>query len=293
MADLDAPAVARCVTRMRAQRPLVQCFPNIVAAEITANVLLAAGAAPAMVIGIEEAPEFAASKATVLSINCGALTTPALESMRAAVAAANSSERRPPWVLDPVACGGTAHRTAACRGMLELRPSVVRANASELLSLANASGARSPRGVDTSEPAEAALVVAEALAREQRMVIVVTGPTDYVTDGTKTLAVTGGAAEATQVTGTGCALSALIGAFVATADGTDGLSAVHYAAACCCFYKGCTATAAASSRGPGSFKVHLMDALAIPELEIANMLAEVTIRYVEPRNGHIPRLSTT
>ena len=33
---------------------------------------LAAGAAPAMVIGLEEAPEFAAKKATALSINCGA-----------------------------------------------------------------------------------------------------------------------------------------------------------------------------------------------------------------------------
>ena len=306
----DAAAVAGAVARLRARKPLVQCIPNVVAAEITANVLLAAGAAPAMVIGIEEAPDFARNKATALSINCGALTAPALASMRAAAAAASSSERRPAWVLDPVACGGTEHRTAACRELLALGPRVIRGNASEVLSIASAQGANGPRGVDASDAAEAALPAAAALARAHGgMVVVITGPTDYVTDGTDTLAVRGGAAEVTQVTGTGCALSALVVAFVSL-DATPSsrspvgdtsassqvkssqvktsLGPVGYAAACCAFYKACASVAARDCPGPGSFKVRLLDALAMPQTAIAAAVEPIAIWTVA-----IPQLPET
>jgi hydroxyethylthiazole kinase len=45
-----------------------------------------------------------------------------------------------PWVLDPVGCGATTYRTAACVNMLKLQPAVVRGNASEMLALAGAAG---------------------------------------------------------------------------------------------------------------------------------------------------------
>lgn len=45
-----------------------------------------------------------------------------------------------PWVLDPVGCGATTYRTAACVNMLKLQPTVVRGNASEILALAGAAG---------------------------------------------------------------------------------------------------------------------------------------------------------
>ena len=267
---MNPDAIAACVSTMRSKRPLVQCMPNVVAAEITANVLLAAGAAPAMVIGIEEAPEFAAKKATALSINCGALTAERLASMRAAASAAASSERRPCWVLDPVACGGTEHRTTACRDLLTFAPSLVRANASEVLSLANAAGAKGPRGVDAADAAEAALPTAAALARERKMVVVVSGPTDYVTNGVDTYAVHGGSARVTQVTGTGCALSALAIAFVAASQRAD----LDYAAACCAYYKACAAIADADGcPGPGSFKLRLLDALAMPDAALSSAIA--------------------
>jgi hydroxyethylthiazole kinase-like sugar kinase family protein len=46
-----------------------------------------------------------------------------------------------PWVLDPVGCGATSYRTAACVAMLRQKPAVVRGNASEILALAGAAGA--------------------------------------------------------------------------------------------------------------------------------------------------------
>lgn len=55
---------------MRATPPLVHCITNYVAMSIAANVLLAAGASPAMVHAEEEAGEFVAI-AGALTINFG------------------------------------------------------------------------------------------------------------------------------------------------------------------------------------------------------------------------------
>ena len=54
--------------RLRANRPLVHCITNEVVQEITADVLLAAGASPAMVVGEGEA-EYFAGIASALSVN--------------------------------------------------------------------------------------------------------------------------------------------------------------------------------------------------------------------------------
>lgn len=56
--------------------------------------------------------------------------------MRAAAEAAGRSGR--PWVLDPVAVSASDFRMEACLGLLELRPAVIRGNASEILGLASA-----------------------------------------------------------------------------------------------------------------------------------------------------------
>ena len=279
---LTPEIVAAAVGQLRKQRPLVQCFPNVVAAEIIANVAMAAGAAPAMVVGAEEAPQFASERAAAISINIGALTAPALEAMYLAVAAAVASERRPPWVLDPVGCGGTEHRTAAARGLLAFGPALVRGNASEIIALCGAGGSSGPRGVDASDAAEAALPSAVAVACEHKCVVVITGPTDYVTDGTVTVAVAGGHASVQRVTGTGCALSALMAAFmtVAKADGAGGLGALGYATACCAFYKACATVAAADGAGPGSFKPRLLDALAMSEPQLIAAAAAVSFASV-------------
>ena len=55
---VSSTAVAHALTALRANRPLVHCLTNEVVQEITANVLLAAGASPAMVVAMEEAPVF-------------------------------------------------------------------------------------------------------------------------------------------------------------------------------------------------------------------------------------------
>lgn len=59
--------------RVRATAPLVQCITNYVAMNIAANVLLAAGASPAMIHAEEEAGAFAAM-AGALTVNIGTLS---------------------------------------------------------------------------------------------------------------------------------------------------------------------------------------------------------------------------
>ncbi|MGO3770327.1 MAG: hydroxyethylthiazole kinase, partial [Vreelandella alkaliphila] len=81
---------------MRAATPLVHCITNYVAMNSTANLLLAAGASPAMLHAQEEVAEFTAMSGA-LSINIGTLSSPWADAM--AVAARTAHENHIPWVL--------------------------------------------------------------------------------------------------------------------------------------------------------------------------------------------------
>jgi len=243
--------VADEFARLRSGNPLVHILTNEVVQEITANVLLAAGASPAMIVAEEEVAAFAAISGALL-VNVGTLYPARLASMRLAVAAANQAGV--PWTLDPVAVGVLDYRTDACREFLAGKPAAIRGNGSEILALAGFSGVG--RGVDSTTGSDSALAAAEQLARSTGAVVAVTGETDFITDGSSTWATPWGNPLMTRVVGTGCALSALVAAFTAQAD--NRLNAV---AAACAMAGLCGARAAASSRGPGSFKADFLDAL--------------------------------
>ena len=249
--DLPFEIVADELARLRAVNPLVHLLTNEVVQEITANVLLAAGASPAMIVAEEEVSSFAAISGALL-INVGTLYPARLAAMKQAVAAANRAGV--PWTLDPVAVGVLDYRTQACREFLACQPAAIRGNASEILALAGFAG--SGRGVDTTAGSAAAVDAAAQLARETGAIVAVTGETDYITDGTTTWATPWGHPLMTRVVGTGCALSALVAAF--TAQASDRLNAV---AAACAVAGLCGERAAATSHGPGSFKAVFLDAL--------------------------------
>src|ERR1035437_1637874 len=181
------PAVAVGLRAVVDGAPLVHCLTNIVVAGFTANVLLAIGASPAMVENAEESGEFAAVASSVL-INLGTLSAERERAMRAAAAAHASGT---PWVLDPVAVGALAHRTAVAKELLGSHPTVVRGNGSEVMSLAGVGGAAG-KGVDSAAGSADALDAARWLARSAGCVVAVSGATDFVTDGTEVVAVPGG-----------------------------------------------------------------------------------------------------
>lgn len=236
---------------LRAEPPLVQCITNYVAMNIAANVLLAAGASPAMVSDAEEAGEFARI-AGALTCNIGTLSAPFLAGMRAAVEGAQAAGR--PWVLDPVACQATGLRRRAAADLLALRPTIVRGNASEILSLAGE--ASNGQGVDGRDPVAVAEAGARRLAQASGAVVAVTGAVDYVTDGRRAARIAGGSPWMPLNTALGCSLTGLCGAYAAVAgdpfDAAVGALA-HYAVA--------GTRAHARAEGPGSFGVAFLDAL--------------------------------
>ncbi len=243
--------VAQILHQFRTRAPLVHCMTNDVVQTFTANVLLALGASPAMVIEREEAQQFS-TLADALLINVGTLTHDRAQAMRAAIHSAR--EAGTPWTLDPVAVGALTFRTQFCHDLLALQPAAIRGNASEILALAGMSAGG--RGVDTTDTASAALPAAGALARQSGAIVAVTGEVDYITDGRRTLMVTGGDPLMTRVVGTGCALSAVVAACCALPG--DRLDNV---AAGCAFVAQAGSLAMMSSRGPGSFVPAFLDAL--------------------------------
>jgi Hydroxyethylthiazole kinase, sugar kinase family len=253
---------------MRARNPLVQCITNYVAMNIAANVLLAAGASPAMVSDAEEAREFAGI-AGALTVNIGTLSEPFVAGMREAIAGAQAAGRS--WVLDPVACQATGYRKRIAAELLALKPTIIRANASEVLSLAGESSRG--QGVDGKDSVTLAEDAARWLAGQTGGVIAVTGAVDFVTDGRRDAWIEGGSALMPLNTALGCSLTGLCGAYAAvTGDPFDAAVAalVHFAVA--------GQRAEQRAAGPGSFGPRFLDALnAVTPAD----LASAVVRHAE------------
>lgn len=251
----DRAHARAALDQLRAQTPLVGCITNTVVTNFTANVLLALGAAPAMVDIVGEAGPFAAAADGQL-INLG---TPAPEQRAAAVEAADAaSAAGTPWVLDPVAIGSLRHRTELAHALVARRPTAVRGNASEIIALAG-TGAGG-RGVESSDTVDTALEAARLIAERHGCVVAVSGPVDAIVSAGRTVRVGGGSVMLTRVTGGGCALGAAMAAFLA-AGRAVGLEDVDSVVSCHIAYSAAAELAAAGSAGPGTFQPAFLDAL--------------------------------
>lgn len=250
-AAVTTDEVAAAIAAVRQTSPLVHCITNTVVANFTANVLLAAGAAPVMVNDPAESGVLA-GVAGALLINLGTVTSAQAEGMDVAIGAAVAAGV--PWVMDPVAIGALPLRTELARSWARRSPAVIRGNASEIGALAGGLGGR---GVDSTASPEEVAETARSLAADLGTVVAVSGPVDYITDGERTARVDSGHPLLTRVTGVGCSLGALIGAAVA-ASGDPFVGAVAGTALVCVAGD----LAAADHTGPGSFAVALLDRMS-------------------------------
>lgn len=253
--------------RMRATNPLVQCITNYVAMNYAANVLLAAGASPAMVHTPEESGEFAAI-ASALTVNIGTLSPNWVEGMIAAAKSANDAGK--PWVLDPVAHFATGYRQGTTTELLKLNPTVIRGNASEIIALGG--GQSAGQGVDSGDPVEQAEDAARTLATAQKAIVAVTGEVDFVTDGTRSVRIAGGSDLMPKITAMGCALTALTGAYVAIAP-DQAFEATITALA---NFAVAGEIAAKSANGPASFMIAFVDGLYTLDAKTFNANARIT-----------------
>jgi hydroxyethylthiazole kinase len=254
-AEPTSGAFARDFSLLRERAPLVHCLGNSVGRPLMANVLLALGASPAMVSAAGEVGQFV-GEADALVVNLGSLTEKGAIILRHAAGIA--SREKKPWLLDPTAIGSLSLRTGLAHELLALHPDVVKGNASEILSLAGEDG--QGRCADATRPPEQALEAAMRLAGREGLVVVITGATDYVTDGGDCLRVQGGHPLMSRVTGTGCALGAAIGGFLGA-----GLEPRRAAAAGVNAFALAGARAGNAARGPGSFVPELLDQLSLLE----------------------------
>jgi len=259
---------ADALVELRRRRPLVHNITNYVVMDFSANALLAIGASPVMAHATEEVEEMVVL-AAALVLNIGTLSRPWIEAMFAAGRAARA--RRLPIVLDPVGAGATRLRTeTALRLVEEVRPGVIRGNASEILSLAEAGGAT--KGVDATLGVDEARDTAIALARRTGALVAVTGPVDFITDGERQLQVANGHPLMARVTGTGCVCSALVAAFAAVQPQPllATLSALTV-------YGIAGELAAATAPGPGTFRQRLIDALDAISPDQVRELARISV----------------
>ncbi len=199
---------------VRENAPLVQCITNFVTVNDCANIILASGGSPSMSQDVREVEE-AVCGANALVCNMGAIDF--VDSMVLAGKKANSLGT--PVVLDPVAAGGTQLRRDMSQLLLEkVHFAAIRGNASEIRFLA---GQQTPgSGVDvragdavTEENLTEAVSMTQALARKLGSVIAISGVLDVISDGEQTVILRNGCATMARITGSGCMLTSLIGAF--------------------------------------------------------------------------------
>jgi hydroxyethylthiazole kinase len=257
---IDQKKLIEDLQKVRESAPLIHNITNYVVMNSTANTLLSLGASPVMAHAKEEMEDMV-SIASALVINIGTLSKHWIEAMNIAGKAA--SEKGKPIVLDPVGAGATKLRTDTAHEIIEnVKPRVIRGNASEILAIVQAE--MKTKGVDSTASPEEAIEIAKELAEKTGAVISISGKTDYITDGKTVHEVSNGHPLMGKITGTGCAASAVTGAFAAV--NSDYLTASTEAM----LIMGIAGEMAGEEAdAPGTFQARFLDALyKIDEKEI-------------------------
>lgn len=194
--------------KIRQTNPLVHCITNSVVTNFTANGLYAIGASPVMSDEPKDVSDMVAISNALL-LNIGTLNKNSVEAMF--IAGKKANELKIPVVLDPVGVGATSYRKEVTRELLEsIKFDVIRCNPGELATIAGVQW--QAKGVDSGEGEMDLPTTAKKVAKQFDTIVIVTGESDFITDGEAEFWTSGGCEFMTQVTGTGCLLSAICAA---------------------------------------------------------------------------------
>lgn len=244
--------IIEALIKVRKKSPLVHNITNYVVMNNTANALLSIGASPVMAHATEEVEDMVGI-ASSLVINMGTLSEKWVDAM--ILAGKKATERAIPIVFDPVGVGATPYRTQVAKQLIEeCKPTVIRGNASEIMALYNSNV--KTKGVDSTVSSNAALDFAKLLAKSTNAVVVVSGETDFITDGEKVSTISNGNLIMAKVTGMGCTATAIIGAF---AGAEEDLFIATVSAMAIMGIAG--EIAGEKSEGPGSMQMNFIDEL--------------------------------
>ena len=189
------------------QNKLALNISNIVTANQCANIVLAAGASPAMTCAWVDNKGLL-KIAGSLTVNMGAA---GMISPKTIIKTINAAlKQKLPIVFDPVGSGANRFRTKLARKIATMGVSIIRGNASEILSL---HFDVQTKGVD-SQHFDDQTNNYTTIAKKFNTILLVTGAKDFVVSKDKVVEIKGGHQNMTLKTGTGCVLASLVGALV-------------------------------------------------------------------------------
>jgi hydroxyethylthiazole kinase len=238
--------------KVKSQRPVIHHLTNWVTIYDCANVVKVLGASPVMAHAPEEVAEMS-ELASALVLNIGTLTVEFVDAMKKAARSAN--KKGIPVILDVCGAGATKLRDQKSLELLdETKISIVKGNASEI---ARISGLLvKTKGVDAGSVDADLRELAEQFAQARSCTVVITGKEDIVSNGKKSYRIKNGHPMMANIVGTGCMATSVIGTFAAV----DPDYSCAATAGLVCF-EVASELAVQKSRGPGTFKEQLFDAL--------------------------------
>jgi hydroxyethylthiazole kinase len=249
---LETENIAQVLIEVRKQKPVVHAITNWVTANEVATALHAIGARPIMAFASEEVKEIT-SKADALVLNLGTPTPDRIEAMILAGRQANTQNH--PILFDPVGLSASRFRIeSSMRILSEVRVTIIRGNQAEIGVLAGMGGRLA--GIDAVEGPDDLYRAGDLLSVKTGAVVVASGPQDWVVASGRKAIVENGHPMMGQVTGMGCMLTAVVGAFAAVEK--DPMVAAVSALA---FFGLVGEQAALRTDGPGTFKSVFFDTL--------------------------------
>ncbi|MBE6485662.1 MAG: hydroxyethylthiazole kinase [Methanosphaera stadtmanae] len=271
--------ISTIIDKLRDKCPLTHCITNYVTINDCANAVLAIGGSPAMANEEPEIAEFV-NLAGATIINLGNLLENQIGAMKKA--AIETKNTGTPLVLDPVAVGVSQLRNEMTKEVINLSNiDIIRGNMSEIKSIANLYSILDEtsvaKGVDVAESdiitidnVENNAELVAQVAKKLDTTIAVSGKIDIITNGESIYYIDNGEEIMSKITGSGCMLSCVIGAFSAIAEPLDAaiIGSLSMAVAGELAYKTCLR----NKQGSGSFRTYLID-------ELYNMNDKKIIKY--------------
>ncbi len=265
---------------VREKRPLVHNITNYVTVNDCANAIIAIGGSPIMSDDIKDVKDIT-SICDSLNINIGTLNKLTVRAMHRAGKISNALNH--PIILDPVGAGASKLRTKTAKNLIKkIDFSVIRGNISEIKALAL--GNSTTKGVDadisdkvTDETVDNVIAFAKAFSKKTGATIVITGETDIIADKDVAYTVKNGHSIMSKVTGSGCMLSAIIGAFIGA--NPDNITEAVLSAVCVMGICGERAQLRLKSMdGNATFRTYLIDELYNMDEKILGECAKYEMR---------------
>lgn len=195
---------------IKEKTPLVYHLTNTVTINDCANITLAIGGSPLMSFCMEEIEEIIGFSSSVV-LNIGTMDK-SMETMAVEVGKI-ANKLKKPIILDPVGVGATKARKNLVNLLLkEVRFTVIKGNTAEIKSLLNLDSLS--RGVDSLEKDDSGEKLVKLAAEKFNSIVAITGEIDYVGNQELVFKIMNGHKIMGLVTGTGCMISSLIGAYL-------------------------------------------------------------------------------